>query len=75
MEWQPISTAPKGIRVITYHDYGANVANPAHTHFGESGYVSVQASIGDSELYPSDLLETGSVTHWMPLPPPPKEQK
>lgn len=73
MEWQPIETAPESIQVITYHDYGERVANPDHQNFGASGYVSVQASIGDSKLYPSDLLETGRVTHWMPLPPPPKE--
>lgn len=71
MIWQPIETVPKGVKVLTYHDYGVTIANPAHPHFGKSGHVSLQASIGENGLFPSAIREAGSVTHWMPLPDPP----
>lgn len=73
-EWRPIESAPRdGAAVLTWHDFGAVVCNPHHPHYNERGYVSVQASLTKhSVTFPSTISESGSVTHWMPLPEPPK---
>lgn len=65
MKWRPIETAPKdGTWVLVFcprvgRRCHVEVANWRH------GYFMTQHG-----SYP---LTTGSVTHWMPLPEPPKE--
>lgn len=74
-DWQPIDTAPRdGTRVLTWHSMGSGgavVNNPSHHAYGQNGWCVIQSTL--DELWPSEILETGSVTHWMPLPPPPKD--
>jgi hypothetical protein len=63
MTWQPISTAPEAGTVLA----------ACFTHRGLEG-------IGAADLYDGDwIIEVGQhppvwskVTHWMPLPEPPK---
>lgn len=69
-DWQPIETLVRdGRRVLTWHDAGTTVANPQHFAYGCTGWVSTQAAI--EGLLGTEYCETGKVTHWMPLPPPP----
>lgn len=66
-DWQPIETAPKnGTHVLLYHK-GGSIA---------SGRWGKPFHMWLSSYRPSDTecdLETPQPTHWMPLPPPPKE--
>jgi hypothetical protein len=64
MSWQPIETAPHGVRVLLGwrdwrdHAWCMEVAPASH------GWRGVEVST---------MSRHGSATHWMPLPPPPDE--
>lgn len=73
MKWQTIETAPVGVVVLTWHDYGRTVANPDHWCYGATGMVKAQPKIGG--LWPSEIAGTGRVTHWMPQPDPPSKDE
>ena len=65
MEWQPISTAPKdGRRVLVWiADTSFTGCAFAHLWFYEDGDLG-----GGVDGFTGDW----NVTHWMPLPEPPK---
>lgn len=57
MDWQPIETAPKdGTEILTYRG---------------AGLMAVAAFV-DGYWCIADGCDITSVTHWMPLPDPPK---
>lgn len=61
MEWQPISTAPLGPRILTYDpEIGQTVASAGWRN--ESPEVIKWEVLNDITINPS---------HWMPLPKPP----
>lgn len=71
MEWQPIETAPKdGSKIIGYPFFGrvciAEYLNLACIEKGWFVDESSQDGLGFDDV---------KLTHWMPLPAPPKEQK
>jgi hypothetical protein len=73
MSWQPIETAPKEI-VVSYSDiqrYGASILLWAH---GEA----VCGRWWQSSSGSCNFIAAGGMavhpTHWMPLPPSPKEE-
>jgi hypothetical protein len=66
MNWQPISTAPKD---------GTSILG--RTTDGYKYPIICQCVFGDGEWWPDvwDSPESGlTITHWMPLPPPPEEE-
>lgn len=67
MEWQPISTAPKdGRRVLVW------IADKNYTGhaFAKLWFYSTDGRLGGG----AEGFNGGwNITHWMPLPPPPKE--
>jgi len=62
-KWQPVETAPDGVTVLTWHSYGCIVANTEHPAFGRTGMTKLQQKV--LKLWPSEITETGRVTHWM----------
>lgn len=70
--WQPIETAPKDGRVIVIrHNRGTwrYREDP-----GNICCVCVYWSSDRWEQFGPDSFDPKSVTHWMPLPPPPEDQ-
>ena len=73
-DWRPMASAPRDNTPILLY-----LAVPSAQAVGTGGAPVVQIVIGD--LYgPSNYLtgitgETVLVTHWMPLPEPPKGEK
>lgn len=74
MEWQPIETVPKdGTMVIVFQNSG-EFTHVCPAWWSESGYDDYT----DGCLVSSDNKGYGRpcwVTHWMPLPEPPKDNK
>jgi len=63
MKWRPIETAPeKGAWALVYADGAINCAYVQHGKLPD-----------DWTLPQSPNVIPQYVTHWMPLPPPPKE--
>lgn len=73
--WIPVSERlpPEGVDVLVLHDYGQIVGNPAHRDCGKRYGYQITSRYGNGFL--SDLLETGRVTHWMPLPDAPQPEE
>lgn len=73
-QWVPVSERlpPEGADVLALHDYGQIVGNPAHRDCGKRYGYQITRRYGNGFL--SDLLETGQVTHWMPLPDAPQPE-
>ncbi len=74
MNWQPIDTAPKDGESILITD-GSNVGegfyhdgSECYGHRGKAGFFWQDDR--DNLL----TARNAFATHWMPLPPPPKEQ-
>lgn len=77
MSWQPIESAPHGIKVLVWGSYNFNRnpdvgvftawVNAGHDHIPTRVYLD--PSPHDDEYSTVELVE---VTHWMPLPEPPK---
>jgi hypothetical protein len=66
MSWQPIETAPNDKTLLLWHQtYG----NPVAGHF-IVGDIWTAFTPGIPMLFQKHLTPP---THWMPLPPPPKE--
>ncbi len=66
MSWQPIETAPKGIRIILYLP---RIDGVVIGHWHQPGNPECQGFwVGDG------LLHKKNPTHWMPLPKPPNEK-
>lgn len=66
MEWQPIETAPKdGSDVLVYSQYGTYVAA-----YEDRDIEWWHVSDGKHDPRP---LRGPSPSHWMPLPPPPRD--
>lgn len=64
-EWRPIETAPKdGTRILCGWPNGVG--------FGSFDWVPWSATYELGMGHDSDQYNTGFVTHWMPLPEPPK---
>lgn len=70
-QWEEISTLNTDDPVFTWHSYGIVVQNPAHPSYGKRGYALVQRRF-EGKIFPSEVGETGRVTHWLPLPAPPE---
>jgi len=66
MSWQPIETAPIDGEVVIVFTPGTY---PQVTAAGFCDYTALKhwRAVGERWHYPAD------VTHWMPLPQPPKE--
>jgi hypothetical protein len=70
VNWQPIETAPRvpfgqsPIRVLL-HGPGIGIATGRACSY-DDGYLHADVSHVNG-----NLVETGDVTHWMPLPDPP----
>lgn len=62
MEWQPIETAPKGVYILIYTEY--KVTDVAFD----------DAKNNRRKFLNRECNYVGKPTHWMPLPPPPKQQ-
>jgi hypothetical protein len=73
MEWQPIETAPDGVDVLVYERYSPTPCIARKTIAGWSANTDFVVVIGDAYL--SDNFIDAHVTHWMPLPNPPKEHE
>lgn len=79
MNWQPIETAPKNVKVLVYRpDQAYFVA------YFQDDATDPYFSEGDEEsdfngawvTYDGKMdyrIRYGGLTHWMPLPEPPKE--
>ena len=78
--WQPIETAPEETNVIvavTGGPHGATVCEAYFHRDDEYGAEWWLASTGPANYYHgpiSDIMH-GSVTHWMPLPAAPGDEK
>jgi hypothetical protein len=59
-EWQPIATAPIDGTIVLIQRDGSQVVA-----FQEDG-------IWHCDLYGDELIDQDRITHWMPLPEPPK---
>ena len=69
-EWQPIETAPKDGTSIILHIQKHNETY-YDCKWGPYGFETYE---WDGESYDwSPILSSASLTHWMPLPEPPKE--
>ena len=70
MEWQPIETAPKdGTMILAAHcDPARQNMTVAYWDFGSIKFNI----IGHWRTSTHEILTIGKVTHWMPLPEPPK---
>lgn len=72
MDWQPIETAPKDGEFLAYGSY------VYHGDTARTEYQNIAWRSGNSEWpwednegqHPQDFY-----SHWMPLPPPPAEDK
>ena len=63
MEWQPISTAPKDVHVLTY--------GPLKD--GSGFYDEVQRIYAPKEIWPVTFMHNAlAPTHWMHVPEPPQ---
>ena len=81
MDWKPISTAPKdGTKVLIVNPLGAMDVS-SYVRNWQERRVFVRPGI-NGDIYKSVLEDLGrwgsdtafNPTHWMPLPPPPKDQ-
>lgn len=81
-EWQPIESAPKG-RIVLVHYYNVlgksrtvraayYLADSLESEDTESGFAD-EGWYEEAEAYDNLAPVDGEPTHWMPLPPPPKE--
>ena len=68
MEWQPIETAPTDCGILVYDaEYGV-----AKAKFFDKRYTG--ATSWEVQTYTTCCMDYyNNVTHWMPLPEPPKE--
>ena len=67
MEWQPIETAPKdGTTILIYSAVPLPFVTDVQWH---NGYFCLFDPYADEHNQPIVV----GITHWMPLPPPPKE--
>jgi len=77
MKWQPIATAPKkwGGEVLLLNTFEDIIH--AYWHYCDCG--NCKPEDGDwtlaSHVDLGDLLPQAELTHWMPIPESPKEQK
>lgn len=79
MEWMPIESAPMGVDILVYGPDGwqgkpsqAIVIGRIQTGWSRwDGTVQESYAIWDD----GDRDISWSPTHWMPLPPPPKEER
>ena len=70
-EWQPIETAPKdGTQLLLYcgNEWGGIIVG----HYGDLLLVNDVTDEWETETCWQSGLEKFGVTHWMPLPKPPK---
>jgi hypothetical protein len=89
MEWQPIESAPRdGTSILILADGMAIEAWYAQGEWSDDTPISPAEYSGPAWVAFDDALQFeieegagpdgqdchGTVTHWMPLPPPPKEQ-
>jgi hypothetical protein len=83
MEWQPIETAPKDGSMFLCWVWAIRQGedddgNPYEQDVSQVDFCSwrSQPDLGDVgwfDPYCGQIGEAQDVTHWMPLPPPPKE--
>jgi len=67
LEWQPIETAPKDKRIIIAH---LPLDGIADIWFGYWSHQHSSWATTQWHTYPADWI-----THWMPIPPLPQEEK
>lgn len=65
MEWRPIETAPKDGSMILVCQSSNNIISSASWSYIYNHWAT----------YPGPMGFITEVTHWMPLPQPPKENK
>jgi hypothetical protein len=79
MDWQPIETAPKdGTNVLLWEKYSITPFVGYWLSCGNSGFwyadlEHVDAEGGWDGAIAVSKVDQEFVSHWMPLPPPPKE--
>jgi len=74
MEWQPIETAPKDGSEFLAYDSNSEKCDVCHCIL-LGGYPRLVQVQFDAELGPLEDefgYRTENITHWMPLPEPPK---
>lgn len=64
MEWQPIETAPRDVRVLIRFRCGHVEDATIHPCSDDGGWIYC--------LFDGEQLMDTHPTHWMPLPNPPK---
>lgn len=69
MEWQPISTAPKGVSVLLYVLAQTPCYYVGRERFGNLG----EPQMAEFEWRCDSSGRFARPTHWQPLPLPPKE--
>ena len=73
-EWQPIETAPKdGTQVDVWVVFPSQSYRVADAHWNETAGESGAWQLGS--FHEMQFTERPVVTHWMPLPAPPRENR
>lgn len=70
MTWQPIETAPRdGTKILLITGMGIQIAR----WFASRGEYGPGWCVGATIVHPTRdaIVNTSTVTHWMPLPEPP----
>ncbi|WP_373318459.1 DUF551 domain-containing protein [Laribacter hongkongensis] len=75
MEWQPIETAPKdGTEFDAWSKFGGRVPNVFWGNPTSSRTTSKCFCVYEYEWHVVPVLDN-TLTHWMPLPAPPKQDQ
>ena len=75
--WIPVSERLPELneRVLVYRHIGF-IGNPAHHSAGKTGYIDIDCVMEIAAgMFCTDLMTTGRVTHWQPLPTAPQQSQ
>ncbi len=75
MNWQPIETAPKDEMVLVIHAHLGIIQATKCSKMVESKIEAETLFPWDSPAGDGHWLYTRDLSHWMPLPEPPEEEK
>lgn len=71
-DWRPIETAPKEQNVLVWSRYiDVSIARKVGRYW--TGVVDGRLAIDNQTDFGTNYIELDPVTHWMPIPEPPKQ--